>query len=450
VRGTFAEAVGSRAMGLFSLLARMGRPPRDPLNIAGPEFKANPYPFYARLRAEAPVYRMTLPTGEAAWLITRYDDVASVLKDERFVKDTANALTPEQAAGQRWFRKAFKALKRNMLDLDPPDHTRLRALVNKTFTPRLIERMRDRIQALTDHLLDRVRGRGHADLIRDYALPVPTTVIAEMLGVPVADRHQFHRRSNAIVSAAASTWRMATAVPNAWALLRYIRKLIKTRRADPRDDLVSALARAEEAGDTLSEDELVAMVFLLLVAGHETTVNLIGNGTLALLQHPDQLEKLRNDPTLIKSAVEELLRYGNPVDMATERYAREDVTIAGVTIPRGDMVHAVIASANRDERQFLNPDVLDLTREPNKHLAFGLGAHFCLGAPLARLEGQIAINTLLRRVPDLRLAVASGVLRWRRGLVVRGLEALPVTFGQHGGQGAGQRVSEAGVGTARG
>jgi cytochrome P450 PksS len=420
-------------MGLFSLLTGTGRSsPHDPVNIASPEFKANPYPFYARLRAEAPVCRMTLPTRETAWLVTRYDDVAAVLKDERFVKDTANALTPAQAARQPWFRKIFKSLKRNMLNQDPPNHTRLRALVNTTFTPRLVEQLRERVQQLTDDLLDAVQSRGRMDVIRNYALPLPTTIISKMLGVPAADRHQFHRWSNAVIAAANSTWGLVKAVPNALLLMRYIRAFIKKRRADPRDDLVSALARAEEAGDALSEDELLAMVFLLLVAGHETTVNLIGNGALALLEHPDQLEKLRNDPALIKPAVEELLRYTSPVDTATERYAREDVAIAGVTIPRGDMVYVVIASANRDERQFPNPDALDITREPNRHLAFGLGAHFCVGAPLARLEGQIAINTLLRRVPDMRLTVAPDALRWRRGLLLRGLEALPVAFGKTG------------------
>lgn len=428
-------------MAWFSLLTRKGRTVSDAaVNIASPQFKANPYPFYSRLRAEAPVYRITLPTKEIAWLITRYHDVAMVLKDECFIKGASAAMTPEQAARRPWFRKWFKPLQRNMLDLDPPDHTRLRALVSKAFTPRLIEQLRERIQQLTNDLLDAVQDRGHMDLIRDYALPVPTTIIAEMLGVPVQDRHAFHRWSNALTSAAASNWRMVKAVPNLLALMRYIRKIIQKRRADPQDDLISALARAEEAGDTLSEDELVAMIFLLLVAGHETTVNLIGNGTLALLEHRDQLEKLRNDPALIKPAVEELLRYASPVESATERYAREDVTIEGVTIPRGEMVFAVVASANRDERQFTNPDSLDLTREPNKHLSFGLGTHFCLGAPLARLEGQIAVRTLLRRIPDLRLGIAAERLRWRGGLVLRGLEALPVAWGK-------QRIGP-GVGTS--
>ena len=428
-------------MGVFSFVTGKSRSPCGAINIASPAFKANPFPFYARLRAEAPAYRTTLPTKEIAWLITRYDDVVTVLKDERFVKNTSNALTQEQAANQRWFRKLFKPLKRNLLDLDPPDHTRLRALVYKAFTPRLIEQMRERIQKLTNELLDAVQDRGSLDLIQEYALPLPTTIIAEMLGVPIEDRHRFHRWSNALMAAAASSWEMMKAVPSAWALMRYLRKLIKMRRADPKNDLVSALARAEEAGDKMSEDELLAMVFLLLVAGHETTVNLIGNGTLALLEHPDQMGRLRTDPGLIKPALEEILRYAGPAEMATERYARQDVTIAGATIPRGEMVFAVLASANRDERQFPNSDALDITREPNRHLAFGLGTHFCLGASLARLEGQIAINTLLRRLPDLRLVVAPETLRWRRGLILRGLESLPVAFGKAGGTSGGQDVA---------
>ncbi len=219
---------------------------------------------------------------------------------------------------------------------------------------------------------------------------------------------------------------MFRAIPNVLAFLRYIRKLVRARRRRPLDDLVTALVQVEESGDQLNEDELVAMVFLLLVAGHETTVNLIGNGTLALLEHTDQIERLRSEPALVKSAVEELLRHSGPLETATERYTREDVTVADVMIPRGQLVYAVLASANRDERQFANPDTVDIAREPNRHLAFGLGIHYCLGAPLARLEGQIAFETLLRRLPTLRLAVATNALRWRRGLVLRGLEALPV------------------------
>jgi cytochrome P450 len=265
------------------------------------------------------------------------------------------------------------------------------------------------------------------DLIRDYALPLPTTIIAEMLGIPIEDRHQFHRWSNAMTSAS-STWGMLNAIPNAIFFVRYLRKIVTQRSARPEDDLVSALAKAEEAGDTLSQDELLAMVFLLLVAGHETTVNLIGTSALALLEHPDQRQLLQSDPNLITSAVEELLRYAAPVDLATERYARENVTIGGVTIPRGEVVMAVIGSANRDERQFRNPDALDIMRKPNMHLSFGLGPHYCLGAPLARLETQVAIGTLTHRMPDLRLSVQRQALRWRTGLVLRGLRSLPVAF----------------------
>jgi cytochrome P450 len=399
---------------------------RADVNIAAPEFKANPYPFYAHLRSQAPVFRVTLPDKQTAWLVSRYDDVVTVLKDDRFAKDRLNALTPEQIARLPWMPRFARPLTRNMLDLDPPEQTRLRALVQKAFTPRLVEQMRGRIQVLTDELLDAVCGRTHIDLIGDYALPLPTTIIAEMLGVPVADRHKFHRWSKTLLAASSTRSGLVMAVPSIWFFMRYLRKFIRSRRARPQEDLVSALVQAEDAGEKLTEDEMLAMVMLLLVAGHETTVNLIGNGTLALLENPNQMEKLRNDPALIRSAVEELLRYYSPVETATERFPREDLTLAGVTIPRGEMVLAVLASANRDERQFADADTLDLTRDPNKHVSFGQGVHFCLGAPLARLEGQIAINTLLRRARGLRLAVAPAALRWRRGLVLRGLEVLPL------------------------
>jgi cytochrome P450 len=398
------------------------------VDLTNPAFRADPYPTYARWRAEAPVCRAKLPDRQVAWLVTRYDDAVTVLKDPRFGNERDKVLTPEQAARVPWTPGIIKVLTRTMLNLDEPDHTRLRGLVHKAFTPRLIANMLERIQSLTDELLDAVQARGRMDLIRDYALPLPTTIIAEMMGVPVQDRHKFHRWSNALVSASGSTWGMLTMIPPVWAFLRYIRKLVKIRQADPRDDLVSALVHAREADDQLSEDELLAMIFLLLVAGHETTVNLIGNGLLALLEHPAQRDRLRDDPDRIKPAVEELLRYDSPVQMANERYARENVTIAGVTIAPGEMVHAMLGSANRDERQFESPDDLDIAREPNRHLAFGQGVHYCVGAPLARMEGQIAINTLLRRFPDLRLAVPPHALRRRPGLGLRGLASLPLAF----------------------
>lgn len=256
---------------------------------------------------------------------------------------------------------------------------------------------------------------------------MPLTVITELLGVPKADRHKFHRWSKAILDATSSSHKLQAILP-LFLFMRYLRKLMTHKQRNPQDDLLSALVQAEEAGDTLSEDELLAMIVLLLVAGHETTVNLIASGTLALLQHPTELERLRHDLTLIKSATEELLRFTAPVETATERYAREDVTLAGVSIARGELVLAVLASANRDPAQFAHPDTLNLGRDPNRHLAFGQGVHYCLGAPLVRLEGQIALTTLLQRAPDLQLAVAPERLRWRPTMVVRGLEALPVTL----------------------
>ena len=401
-------------------------------DLASPAFKANPYPFYARLRAEAPVWRTTLPDKRAAWLVTRYGDVAKVLKDDAFAKDKLNAMDPEQRAKTPWVPGFLKPLERNMLDLDDPDHARLRALVSKAFTPRLIERLRGRIETLCEELLDqmqRVRGRRDGtDLVASYALPLPATVIAELLGVPAEDHARFHRWSNRLVSVSSGR-DMLRALPAALSFVRYLRKLVERRRAEPEDDLITALIRAEEAGDKLSADELLAMAFLLLVAGHETTVNLIASGTLALLEHPEQAERLGCDPSLVKPAVEELLRYTSPVEIATERYAREETEFEGMTIPRGGLVLAVLGSANRDERHFEDPDTLDLARDPNRHLAFGRGGvHHCLGAPLARMEGQIALTALLRRFPGARLAMAPEILRWRRGLYLRGLERLPLVL----------------------
>ena len=401
----------------------------DRIDIAGRRFKEDPYPVFARLRAEAPVCRVHVPDKLATWLVTRYDDVVALLKDERFIKDWRAALTPEQAARQPWIPGAIRPLERNMLDLDPPDHTRLRALVHKAFTPRLVENLRGRVQEIADELLDAARGRGRIELIREFALPLPSIVIAELLGIPAKDRHRFHRWSTALLTTKATTLGMLTLLPTVLAFVRYLRKLIAARQAVPSDDLAGALVRAREADDALSEDELLAMFVLLLIAGHETTVNLIGNGILALLRNPDQLERLRDDPELIKPGIEELLRYDGPLLTATERYAREDAEVAGVTIRRGERVFAAIASANRDDRQFDDPD--DPGPRPRAEPSRGLrpGRALLPGRALARLEGQIAIPTLLRRLPDLRLAAPPGPLRRRPGLLLNSLEALPLTFG---------------------
>jgi cytochrome P450 PksS len=394
------------------------------IKLGSREFKADPFPYYARLRTEQPVCSVDLtliPGIRKAWLVTRYDDVVAVLKDSRFAKSR------EHSAKKPWLPAFAKPLERNMLDLDEPDHGRLRTLVHKAFTPAMVERLAERIQKIADELLDAVEPKGQMDLLRDYALPLPLTVIAELLGIPSADRNRFHRWSKAAIRTP-SAFNIARALPSMWAFMRYFRQLFRDLRIAPREGLLTALVQVEEAGDRLSEDELLGMAVLLVIAGHETTVNLIASGTLALLEHPDQMEWLRGNPALIETAVEELLRFSNPLETATTRFTREDVAIGGATIPRGALVMAVLASANRDERQFDHPDTLDLTRANNRHVAFGLGVHFCLGAPLARLEGQIAINTSLRRFPNLRLAVPVKSLRWRATPVLRGLEALPVRF----------------------
>jgi cytochrome P450 len=414
---------------LRSELARVGYTVSiDSFDITGPRFKANPYPFYARLRDESPVCPTRLPDGRVAWLVTRYDDVATVLAHPRFAKDRRRVPEQHRSLIERSLEPLLRSLQYNMLFLDPPDHTRLRGLVHKAFTPRLIERLRERMQLLADHLLDdAVRGR-EFDLVGGYALPIPATVIADLLGVPATDRDRFHRWSSDLVSITSGR-ELLLALPSALLFMRYLRRLFAVRRVQPRDDLTTALVQAEESGDHLSADELLSMVFLLLVAGHETTVNLISGGTLALLEQPDQLQRLRQQPELLQSgsAVEELLRFTSPVQVATERYAREAVELSATVIPRGALVLAMLGSANRDERQFVLPDQLDLGRTPNPHLAFGQSTHYCLGAPLARLEAQIAFSTLVTRL-DLHLSVPPDRLPWRRSLFLRGLDALPLSI----------------------
>jgi cytochrome P450 len=312
-----------------------------------------------------------------------------------------------------------------MLDVDAPDHTRLRALVHKAFTPRLMEQLRGRAQQITDDLLDAAERKGSFDLVEDFALPLPIVIISDMLGVEAKDRGKFAGWSKQLVSVSSRNEGMRI-LPSIIAFAGYIKKLIRTRQQDPRDDLLTAMIDAREAGDKLSEEEMMGMILLLLVAGHETTANLIANGTLELLQQPDQWDMMRQQPQMMRTAIEELLRYTGPVEKATERYAKEDTEYHGVPIARGETVLAVLASANRDEAQFPNAATLDVTRDPNRHLAFGMGIHYCLGAPLARMESQIAFTSLVERMPNLRLTTAPDQLRWRRSLFLRGLEALPV------------------------
>lgn len=397
------------------------------IDITSAAFKPHAYEVYAQMRQEAPFTRTTLPDGGTLWIVTRYEDVLAIFKDERFVKDYHNALTPEQLAQMPEEARLFEFINRNMLFSDPPDHTRLRALVSKGFTPRRIEQLRPRIQQIADELLDAVRDQPTWDLIDSYAFPLPIIVISEMLGVPHHDSEQFRAWSNTVVNGDT----MLPGDPQRQAALgafgAYIRNLIATRRAQPGDDLISVLVQSEEQGDTLNENELISMIFLLIVAGHETTVNLIANGMLALLTHPDQMKLLKNDQSLIKNAIEEFLRFDGPVETSTMRFAREEIVVGEQRIGRGDRVLVVINAADRDPAQFDRPDDLDITRQIKGHLAFGHGIHYCLGAPLARMEGQIAISTLLRRLPTLQLAVAPDTLHYRPSMLVRGLERLPVT-----------------------
>jgi len=391
--------------------------------LAGSQFRSNPYPFYAHLRKDHPVIQVVTPDGLLAWLITRYDDVLNALKDKRLSKDKANL-------GEKppWVPKYFEPLARNMLDVDDPDHARLRTLVHKAFTPKLIETLRESIETLSEELIEAAKRRGRMDLIAEFALPLPVAVISQMLGSPKREQDKFHRWSNAIVSSQSSKFGALKAIPSVVSFLRYIRRLVRLRQVNPENDLTTAMIQAEEAGDRMNMDEMLAMIFLLLIAGHETTVNLIGNGMRALLTHPEQMEKLHADPSLVASAVEEMLRFDSPVEMATERYTKEGIEVGGVAIPAGARVYAVIASANRDEQQFERADQFDITRSNNRHLSFGMGTHYCLGAPLARMEGQIAITALLKHMPKLRLRVPYNEIRWRPGLVLRGVKSLPVEF----------------------
>ncbi len=398
------------------------------IDILEPAFIANPYPTFKLLRTESPVHPITLRDGSRAWLITRYDDAVLVMQDRRFVKDLRQILTPEEVAKMPYQQELLSLLSNTMLDFDPPNHTRLRVLVQKAFSPRMIEQLDSRIQEIADGLLDTVEHRDKMDLIEDYAHQLPIVVIAEMLGVPVEDRDKFRYWSNEVIADDMSQENQQHLIEVTREFTDYFKEMFAQRRINPKDDLISALVQAEDTGDKLSEKELYSMVLLLLVAGHETTVNLITNGMLALFQHPEQLALLKQYPELIDSAVEEFLRYDGSVEYATFRYASEDVELRGTRIPRGEQVMVVLASANRDERKFSNPDKLDIQRTENRHLAFGHGIHYCLGASLARMEGKIAINTLLRRIPNIDLNIFPSELQWRPSLVARGVMSLPVKF----------------------
>ena len=388
----------------------------------------DPFPVYARLRDRDPVH---WSESLNAWAITRYDDVVDIFnRPETFSSDRFRRIDERYASQRPAVRAVAEVLGHWLVFRDPPDHDRLRGLVQSSFTPKHLESSRERIQRTVDALLDGVVARGAMDFIRELAFPLPAIVIAGLMGAPEADIEPIKTWSDRLASylggAVDARDNFAEASAGVSALVDYFRALLRERERRPHDDLMSLMPRAEHEGDRLTRDEVVANCVLLLFAGHETTTNLLGNGLFHLLRHPAQAALLRADPSLLHHAVEELLRYDGPVP-ATVKVATDDVPWHGRTIRRGDMVVPFIASANRDPRQFLDPDTLDVRRQPERHVAFAWGIHFCLGAWLARLEARVVLDTVFRRLPE--LALAPGEPRWKPMLFLRGLESLPLEWG---------------------
>ncbi|HZC99905.1 MAG TPA: cytochrome P450 [Actinomycetes bacterium] len=383
-----------------------------------PEWRSDPYPLYHRLRELDPVHR----SRAGVWVLTRHADATAVLRDPRFSADPAHLRGRRPQVGPR------RLDTRVLLFLDPPDHTRIRSLVSKAFTPHRLRQLRPRVEALVHELLDRIEEQGSLELIADLAYPLPVSVICELLGVPAVDRDTFRRWSSDasrmldrdIDLDEQALERGAAAIAG---FTEHFAALIQERRLQERDDLLSALIAAEEAGEGLTWEELLSTIILLFLAGHETTVNLIGNGALALLRHPDQLERLRREPSLGRTAVEELLRYDSPVHV-TGRITTTELEVGGTPIAAGEQVIVLVAAANRDPAVFADPDDLDVGRPDNRHLSFSAGMHYCLGAALARLEAEVALGALLRRFP--RLELADPEPRYRDHFVLRGLRSLPL------------------------
>ncbi len=388
-----------------------------------PENRNDPYPTYAFIRRHEPVHHA--PDG--TWVVTRYDHSASILRDPRFSSSPAKLGDDFDWSKESPVRQVGSNL---MMFLDPPDHTRLRGLVSQAFTPRRVEELRARIHQLVEDLLDDVveRGDGQIDVLADLAYPLPTVVICELLGVPLDDRERFKGWASGgsrLLDGYLEPAIMQEAMLAGMELFRYMTDLVDDRRLHPGPDLLSALIAAEESGDRLTHAELLTTVTLLFIAGFETTMNLIGNGTLALLRHPGEMTRLRVDPALVRPGLEELMRYDGPVHI-TARIATTDVEIGGETIRPGEQVVVSLAAANRDPEQFPDPDRLDVSRSPNRHLGLGGGPHFCLGAALARIEGQAAIGALLQRFPHLELATEEPT--YRDHFVIRGLTDLKVAY----------------------
>lgn len=389
------------------------------------------YPVYQWLQQNAPI----LPeptTGKlrsfTTWHLTRYDDVMAVLRDNRFVHEVRNYLDPSEYADPPESIKALADSQRNwMLFKDPPDHTRLRSLVSRAFTPKMVDGLRPRIEQMADELLDDMKQSRDADVVRDYAFPLPVMMIAELLGVPMKDRDRFRAWSNVLfqsldLTADETVWEAASEAVTG--LRNYLRDIVQERASHPQEDLISAMVRAREDGESLTEDELLDNCILMLSAGHETTVNLIANAIYLLMTHEDQFVRLQADWSLAGGAIEETLRYESPIQV-TQRFIREDVELGSVTLKKGDYVNPWLGAANRDAARYENPDVFDITREVNRHASFGQGIHFCLGAPLARLEGVIALERFFNRFPHVQFANETP-FAWRDSILTRSLEYLQV------------------------
>jgi len=399
-------------------------PATEACEIFTPAFLADPYPTYHMMRSTRPVHHNA---KDGKWYLTRHADVAAALRNPQISSAGVGQLS--QRFPQPGLQKAFDSMSQSMIHCDPPAHTRLRGLVSKAFTPHAVEAMAGRIQGLVDDLLDQAARRGRMDIISDLAQPLPITVIDAMLGVPVEDQHRFRTWSDEMArTAGASSPEVFASAGRARAeLAEYLGQLVAERRKEPREDLLTALVQASEQGDRLSDAELYSNATLLLVAGHETTTNLIGNGIWSLLRHPDQLQKLLENPSLLESAIEECLRYESPVQFPiTPRVALHELQIGEVTVPKGSFLALLLGAANRDPAVFPHPDRFDVTRSPNHHLAFGAGPHFCLGAPLARLEARIAIRTLLQRFP--RMGLADSAIEFKGYAHLRALKSLPVVL----------------------
>ncbi|MFI6735392.1 cytochrome P450 [Nonomuraea sp. NPDC050451] len=388
------------------------------------DYLRDPHAVFGRLREGRPVYCTATPQGVRVWVVSRYEDVKAACTDPRLSKDFTNnpdmIKSNELEGGDSSGYEAV--VPHNMLFVDPPDHARLRRLVGKVFTAGRVQALRPRVEQISASLLDKVGPE--FDLLHDYAVPLPAMVIGELLGIPENDWPQLIKWSNTTIEGAVLDPQVV--VRAATEFITYLAELCEARRAEPADDLFSAMVQAQDEEGALSGRELVDTAFLLTVAGHETTVHLICNGMLALLRHPDQHAKLREDPGLLPAAVEEFLRYDGPVSTSTLRFTKEPVTIGGTEIPANQLVLVSFLSANRDAAQFAAADRLDVTRAPGQHFAFGHGIHYCLGAPLARTEGAVAFRHLLERFPGLRLAVPEERLAWRPGLLMHGLTSLPV------------------------